>query len=125
MALQLNCTLVKALTKQEEPKVFRDAQKIIIFFRFAASYALVEKNDLKAGQRRQFKKNKTFSSYGLVRALVDITTFSITSVFEPLFFFNPYGRYMCLIQGLHMLKFNRCLSWVLLKLGTYVETDLS
>ena len=76
MALQLNCTLVKALTKQEEPKVFRDT----------ASYALVEKNDLKAGQRRQFKKNKTFSSYGLVRALVDITTFSITSVFETLFF---------------------------------------
>ena len=76
MALQLICTLVKALTKQEEPKVFRDA----------ASYALVEKNDLKAGQRRQFKKNKTFSSYGLVRALVDITTFSVTSVFETLFF---------------------------------------
>ena len=83
MALQLNCTLVKALTKQEEPKVFRDAQKIVIFFRFAASYALVEKNDFK---RRQFKKNKTFSSYGLVRALVDITTFSVTSVFETLFF---------------------------------------
>ena len=87
MALQLNCTLVKALTKQEELNVFRDAQKIIIFFRFAAyAYALVEKNDLKAGQRRQFKKNKTFSSYGLVKALIDITTFSVTSVFETLFF---------------------------------------
>ena len=56
MAYQLDCTLVKALTKQEGSNVCRDAQKIVIFFKFAAFYALVEKNDLRAGQRRQFKK---------------------------------------------------------------------
>ena len=65
MALQLNCTLVKALTKQEEPKIFRDAQKIIIFFRFAASYALVEKNDLKGGNLKRTKRSALMVLSGL------------------------------------------------------------
>ena len=55
MVLQLNCTLVKALTKQEEPKVFRDA----------ASYALVEKNDLKGGNLKRTKRSALMVLSGL------------------------------------------------------------